>query len=1268
MQTVTIKGKDYTISVFDTESSIKNKVALNQNTLPSFLKTDVIDFSTNTFIFTDMLDILKESKTVIDFISNFDNIKKTFDSVSDKDITLAWLFSQYGNKQDPLNFEETTELEQLFRQIDPSTFPNRTSILNVYNLYLTDPQFFKPLIDYMVRMRIRSVPSIQSLIDIYNIFEKRYDIRDIALTYIYINHGKNTRVLETDPSQLKLVFLKLKELNPTDFWSESSINSLYNLFIDQIDKERYNLEIKIRKEDEFKKQLSNLEPVEHTDFIQDSIVYEIIFTSSIAMLDLFNSIKLTEQIPFVQLYTNGQQYFKLFESFLPPIDWMVPLQEESIEFKLGTDNDIDMYNTCKIEYKDKNDDEYIVTMTIEIKMGMNETELKMAILDLFVDNDFKEVSSRTQGLRGSFAIPEILIARDVMLDILTNNYLVNYFLYVDESRSVSSRKSSFYIYYGSDTDVITAYVSERYATRKDPFFQEQLLPLFTPYMNIRISRALSIQHIKRFQQVFSVFIRFYINEYSTIVKRYSSLIPQFKEFNPKPLIEKQQQERTLKLLQEKDPELFIYGYARDCQKKQQPVPIDTPTDSYDPVKMMRYPRDSSNYFICPNKKFPYPGLLRNKLENKDTYPYLPCCYPESHYRDKKLYYLYDQGLDKDKEIKTTTNYVQIKAITDGKKGFLPRNIHYILSLNTTEKFIRIGTIIDTNSFLHSVLLAIDPLYSESLDKTSYALDVRHNIANMDVSCVIQQLYTYDNKQLSQEILNYDIPLDSSIHIGLLEAYFNCRIFVFERSINHPNCDFEIPQYTQSYLYRKIKPSDNVIFIYKHMGLAGDRLSSPHYELVVVEKSLNVYEKVFSGSSLIVNNVESMFLQTYKNYIFNYGDVFAPESLPFQNIKQQYVDIYGKCRGFVLSFNNKDISILTSPYPPLPNIPIVNTIHRISLQLAMQFSLSIKNQPIAQDVIDNSLYGVFLTPSYDMQYTYIPLVKDKPLPNIPQQPYSGYILPSTSVDILSDIQQKQRIADFLMQYSLYGFSIFLLTNPYTIDSSDIDVATKISQEQNILHNLVDVYSKTIKIKPNHDYDIHNVSRKLTLNSNFFDKKSLIVDSNETLQRISYYISYMIQKNKLYVVNFHKRKFLENFYLTINDFYQFVNQKVFISYDSIKNWLDSFRHGITNKVNFVLSPDTSDVYLFSHWSIDDGRPVFIQNVKNGDLTRALSVIYNFNKHGLNTGFDSPRFLHPISYNVLYIKDNTFYMDTVGSNPIGSIIKYTDNIYAAILFNSV
>src|SRR5690606_31062098 len=135
---------------------------------------------------------------------------------------------------------------------------------------------------------------------------------------------------------------------------------------------------------------------------------------------------------------------------------------------------------------------------------------------------------------------------------------------------------------------------------------------------------------------------------------------------------------------------------------------------YDQV--MNYPKGSDNYFICTDEVYKYPGLVANKLANNDKYKYLPCCYKVNQKTGNKSWNVYLKNEEKSTRVKTS-NIITKMEVEYGKMGYLPRNIYYILheKLKQGEEFIRYGVPFSKNSFISTILLALDPAYEGTID-------------------------------------------------------------------------------------------------------------------------------------------------------------------------------------------------------------------------------------------------------------------------------------------------------------------------------------------------------------------------------------------------------------------------------------------------------------------------------------------------------------------------------------------------------------------------
>ena len=298
------------------------------------------------------------------------------------------------------------------------------------------------------------------------------------------------------------------------------------------------------------------------------------------------------------------------------------------------------------------------------------------------------------------------------------------------------------------------------------------------------------------------------------------------------------------------------------------------------------------------------------------------------------------------------------------------------------------------------------------------------------------------------------------------------------------------------------------------------------------------------------------------------------------------------------------------------------------------------------------------------YVYIPVKPGNPQPGIDKDTHLGFTIPGER-DILAESVENKKIADFLMQFLLYRFSLWYEAN---VDDARLEEIEELDiAEQNVRDRdyLLELASKFIDseviIKPDHDYNVANVPRYLTINNSFFANDQLIVDSEKTLEKLGYYLNFMINKNKGLVKNYSVKKYLENYYTYANDFDSRPGQMIFIGDLSISNWIDNQKFGISNQVHTIAHPNNPEPYFFSHWAINGGKPIVFQNVKSGRLGRALAVAKKFQEEKINSGFNTPP-IDKIDYTVYYLEKGI--LKKKGSGDI-RLWQFDASFYAAMLF---
>jgi len=1123
----------------------------------------------------------------------------------------------------------------------------------------------------ILKNRVKGIPiyELSQLID--TLTDWKLEKSEIALEWLRINRSG-----KVDSSDFDLVNI-FKEIDPINFWSENSIETAYKNYERNIKDELDKLIKTNNEEKKFRIEYNNYTPVETSNFLQDSIIIEYKITINLDPLDAFNNLKLNKIIPFCRLQNVDQVYYKILKDFTFPKQWLTG--ESTITFKLESTKQKDDWGTATINYlnMEESGSPYTAIMTIESTLGtskeLQEEEIRKNILNLFTDTVINIVERTEKGIKGIFAVPDVKLSRDVFLDLITNEKLVSHYLYVDETRDLSSEKGVLYLYFavGDNTeDVLTVFLSDRIVSRNDPYYLNKEMLLFTPYLNVRVSRALNLNQINNFKEAFAIILDVYRKKFDSISDLYNKFIPGFKSAN---FINKKKiaDVKNIKELQLLDSELFVHGYPTKCEKKKQPIPIkkeDIP--KMGKKQVLNYPKGSDNYFVCGDKEYKYPGLIKNKLDNNDKFDYLPCCYKVNQTIGNKNLNIYLKNLTVEKT--KTSNIVTRMAVEDGKLGYLPKNIHYILqnNLKKDEEFLRYGVPIGNNSFIHVVLLALDPNYEKTFNKKDYVQDFRNNLAGENMSTVIQQLYDVNSVDFVKDLMDNNVIFDSKLYIGLLENYFNCNIIVFIKSEEEPNGTFEIPRYTQGYLYNKLTSEKPTVLVYKHFGSRSDNLQTEHCELIIKRYKKTIMWH-FNDNNLI-RKIYSYFLRSYQLYQIGLNRYTPISNIDqdFPEIKSQIVDRYGKCRGFIFPQN---IYLNTSPIIPSYNIPIDShenvEQNRASQQDVLQFINKHKLQIIAQDVLDNKVIG-FTINIKDIPYAYIPCQPSTILSEYPQRKHLGFSTP-TSDDILEYSVLNRKIADFLMQLLLYSFSIWynneIKKENYKKQFDGYEkesLAIKQNKIKVLIMSMVEIFLSTkITVIPKHDYLVKNLPRRLTINNSFFVNDKLVADSIETKNRLGFYLRFMIDKNRLLVLEYYKQLFLNNYYTFTADFKSSKDELVFIGDLSISNWLASQDFGINNETYSVPNMSLKEPFFFTHWALNNNFPILIQNVKNGDFKRALAVAANYINNGINIGYDAKP-IKSIPFASYFFQDRLLMRDGDENSPV-KLWRFSNNNYAAMLF---
>jgi hypothetical protein len=353
---------------------------------------------------------------------------------------------------------------------------------------------------------------------------------------------------------------------------------------------------------------------------------------------------------------------------------------------------------------------------------------------------------------------------------------------------------------------------------------------------------------------------------------------------------------------------------------------------------MTFPSQTSNlipqtipkhtYTCEANPKFRHIGLQENTtLDNKETYPYIPCCFNKPQFEknsELKNYLDNKHPRDIEKKEQQTTRITQgFIGSKEDDMGFLPVNLDRIFLY--TEKsehyeYRRQGVFDTAYSFLECVFTAVnDKKPTPEELHTEYTRLC--NLAEPAFAIAAQEHPGETPGEIHS--LFQDTPyVDPRKWCSLLEKQYTCKIVTFSRKREQENAALVFPDHSMGYLqYAHHNPSiQTIVCVYEHYGVDMFR-PYPLCELIVFIKGGIKTRHLFGGNTNIVQYQQDSIAQ------FSFGRTLQPINnmvIPFTKdvIESQFIDSYGKTRALRINDTVNQFTVLTSPLPPLDK-PVIH---------------------------------------------------------------------------------------------------------------------------------------------------------------------------------------------------------------------------------------------------------------------------------------------------------------------------------------------------------
>lgn len=312
------------------------------------------------------------------------------------------------------------------------------------------------------------------------------------------------------------------------------------------------------------------------------------------------------------------------------------------------------------------------------------------------------------------------------------------------------------------------------------------------------------------------------------------------------------------------PDFFISNYTRECPML--PI-IITEEEAIEcknnNIRVIYYPKKNGRYYVAPEGY--YVGLKKNRLSNKDVYPFLVTCYMTDHMlKPNSETYNYYVHNDSKKTVKKIRNRPVPRLVS-----MMQYNYHRVC-LDKTK-----------NGFIHT------------LEKT---LDVVINVEKLEWApyLVRQEIWDEDDDTI-MKIIKGNLTENEYIPGSLVYRYFEeiLQVSIHIIVIKDGVFDTLIPRHVNEYIWEQ----------------------SYHKHIILFENIKKTYGKNNIFYDVLVKNNISVF--DNNNEIVQYiiqekkGMSIAPTVTNVTNAKKQYIDKDGKCR-MIITNQDEEIYVLSRP--------------------------------------------------------------------------------------------------------------------------------------------------------------------------------------------------------------------------------------------------------------------------------------------------------------------------------------------------------------------
>lgn len=1034
--------------------------------------------------------------------------------------------------------------------------------------------------------------------------------------------------------------------------------------------------------------------------------------TTLDMLTIFNRIKCNIKVPYAQLHVEGDEFYskvytgKDIES-RPNYNYTSDPEKNEKETKntmkivvwIGADSGKNIRDAAKSSFKTitwkflKNQISFMVTSDTTLEY-MTST-LTNAIHGLNLTN------VKEKNIRSEFTlIPSQYVDTPLKYVVQTFNELYNYF-YIDEEKFTSlyestDKLSMFYRLKGAEKRELRLTLTNSRLPKDEKF---KLLGTGEEVEYLRNSKIVKMNIIKgpNTEMVYEFSIMFILTYYfySLVLEMNPSIIENLESEVVVAKAKTGKMGQDLAQLMAKAPDLFVAHYSGLCQSWKPTIIAEDEVEDYenDGYKVLKFPRRDSEgnetgefyYFICNHEKHIYPYVLKaitgtRELSNINVYKWTVCCGINRQSKKSGDYKMFKANILPNNATMKGTGRGINKIASNNSLLDINTPLSNLLGNYTSLKpgvFKRYGVVMDTSSFIHCVLIAInDPLYIDTLeqddlpgvfvdllrkslvvkpskrdedihmiqtyfDENDMDHDLYKYLINVNkkvrLECCKQETYDYKKSNIIDDIKNEKKVFNPQLYYRLIEELYEINVYVFrmpEKGDDITVGELELPRY-KTYHARPKNTRPTVLVL-------RSRLISNHFELLVElkedENEDEFIKKIFPENMeelchSLITSLQGTYTFNYDNILVNlysqenYLDVIG---LPPYS---QYIDDNGKCQAINFSFDldgkNNKLTLFVPPTQPL-NLPQDTNFYYIDYNVLVNFLD--KPSMVVYDSDDN-LIGEWFEVYNLKKGLYIPV-----------QPIDIEIkdIEPTFIHPLLRINQNKDITTNLTQ------RVHKMTKDINIIK---EVVTWLLAMSDMYY--IDFINTYLRIVPNDEqytdtstfYDLSGIEARypevsdITQALEFYQEiapslvyKNEIVMCNESFANsvahilMEYYLLYKDEINK----------YIPNMYKSIFDFTPLNNVIFFTNKRRMIEWIKSnVENKIYDSYNPTLFINRVSPIIFMN---NIGNIYFIQPVNTGSLKRALNISKTWKEEGINLGYNSNELKGDFPYIVYYIESGS------------------------------